>query len=188
MTTGTRAPRDPQAGLTLVEMLVALALFALIGSAGITVLDQVLRSEARTAQALDALADLQRAAHLLATDTAEADPGSLAFPADGGGTVAVLSRRVTDGRRALRYAVEDGAFVRHVTDPGAGTTTRQVLLPGTKAVAWEWIDATGQWHPATAWTPERSGTTPRAVAVTLRLGPGDRSLRLVLPLIPGAPV
>ena len=53
-------------------MLVALVLFALIGGAGLAVLDQ-----ARTDGRLERLADVQRAMHLLTLDFMQATGGSL---------------------------------------------------------------------------------------------------------------
>ena len=77
----SRAPapggRDREAGVTLTEVLVALVLFALIGGAGLAVLDQVLRVQARTDGRLERLAEVQRAMHLLTLDFMQATGGSL---------------------------------------------------------------------------------------------------------------
>ena len=47
--------RDTEAGLTLVEVLVALALFSLIGLAGFTMLDNILRVQSGTQGRLERL-------------------------------------------------------------------------------------------------------------------------------------
>jgi len=53
--------RDQEAGVTLIEMLVALSLFALVGIASFTTLDTILRVRERTDGRLEHLAQLDRA-------------------------------------------------------------------------------------------------------------------------------
>ena len=72
------AARDPQAGLTLVEMLVALALFAVIAAAGFAVLGEVIQIQTATEGRLDRLAGIQRSMYVLTQDFLQATGGSLA--------------------------------------------------------------------------------------------------------------
>jgi general secretion pathway protein J len=160
----TEGPGDREAGVTLVEVLVALVLFALIGGAGLAVLDQVLRVQVRTEGRLERLAEVQRALHLLTVDFMQASGGSLGF-ADG----AVAFRR-SDGP-AVRYGFDGTALTRSVA-AGAGRA-RQVVLSGVGAASWQfyapeagWID---RWPP----DPTRPAANPAAVSLTVSLaGPG----------------
>ena len=66
--TPARAAPPGDAGFTLVEMLVALALFAAIGLAGFTVLDTVVRVRGGTEGRLERLGEIDRALALLTLD------------------------------------------------------------------------------------------------------------------------
>jgi general secretion pathway protein J len=174
--------RDPSAGVTLVEMLVSLALFALIGGAGFAVLDQVLRASRQTEAALAELGDLQRTMHLLAVDAALAEPGSLTLaPATG---AVGLVRRVSGEALTVRYGVEGDVLVRALARPDGTEVARQALASGIAEAAWEGLDARGVWRPLSRIGPFPE-TPVRALALTLRLDRGDRRLRRVLPLLPG---
>jgi general secretion pathway protein J len=175
--------RDPAAGVTLVEMLVSLALFALIGGAGFAVLDQILRVQRQTESVLAELGDLQRAVHLLAVDASLAEPGSLGFDRATGAVT--LARRVHAGLLTLSYGQDGDALVRQLSSPDGTTRTRQTLVGRIDKVEWEWLAQDGSWHPIDrlASPPE----TVRAAAVTLRFSEGDRSLRRILPLLSAGP-
>ena len=107
-------------------MLVALVLFALIGTAGFSVLDQVIRVQARTDGRLERLAEMQRAMHLVTLDFMQASGGSLSF-ADG----AVSFRRGAGvGEIAVRYGLEDTALVRSVSGSLGAAPAGQALAVG----------------------------------------------------------
>ena len=160
------ARRDPSAGVTLVEVLVALALFALIGAAGFSVLDQVIRVQDRTDGRLQRLAQVQRTMQVLAQDFMQAEGGSLGF---GDGAVA-FRRSAGPGEIAVRYALEDGALVRTIAGRGSDAQGRQTLLPGVAALRWGFLDGDLRWGPD--WPPPASEGpqgNPRAVSLDMLL-------------------
>ncbi len=189
---GHAAARSGMAGFTLVEVLVALVLFALIGVAGFTMLDQVLRTQRQTDGRLETLAAMQRAMYLVTLDFTQARAASLTEEPGPQGASVTLRRSAADpaqGVVTLRYAVQDGVLTREVTaGPGAAPGTpaaRQPLLSGISAVAWQYY-APGQgwvggWPPPGGTSvPGQPVPNPQAVAVTLTLEPGLRELRRVV--------
>ena len=158
--------RDAQAGLTLVEVLVALVLFALIGAAGFSVLDQILRTQSRTEGRLERLAQVQRALHLFSLDVMQASGGSLAFAED-----AVALQR--DGGLAVRYGLEETALMRRVSGGLGQTPVAQVLLTDATDIAWRFyapdLGWVADWPPVT----DRPPGNPAAVELEVTLaGPG----------------
>lgn len=59
-------------GFTLIEVMISLAIFALIGLAGFGLVESVIRTQARTSDRLEVLAQQQRAMHLLTLDFSQA--------------------------------------------------------------------------------------------------------------------
>jgi general secretion pathway protein J len=174
-------PRDPAAGVTLVEMLVALALLAIIGLAGVSVLDQVLRAQDRTADRLDRLGQMQRAMHVVTLDFITAVPGSVEPRADG----------VAVGRQAdigIDYRLQDGTLWRRVATPG-GEVARQALLTAVDTAEWRYLAPGGgwsdSWPPADA--PARLGAAPTPRAVELRLTLQDGGALRRLAMLPAGP-
>ena len=118
----SRPARHPEAGLTLVEMLVALALFAVIAAAGFAVLGQVIRVQAATGDRLDRLASIQRSMYVLTQDFLQTTGGSLA--ASGGGVA--FRRSAGPGELSVRYALEGSSFVRELSgDPARAAHGRR---------------------------------------------------------------
>lgn len=161
--------REGEAGFTLVEVLVALAIFAVIGAAGFAVLDQVLRVQRLTEGRLERLAEVQRAMHVISLDVLETTGGSVR-PAEG--ALAFGRTGGADGL-AVRYGVEEGVLVRRLAD-GLGGAARQELIAGVQAVAWRFWRAdtgwTSDWPPPDPLAP-RGNPTALELSLTLA-GPG----------------
>ena len=209
------ARRTATAGFTLVEVLVALAIFALIGVAGFSMLDQVLRTQRLTDGRLERLAEMQRAMHMITLDFAQARGASLTARAGDTGAEVGFSRNAVDaagGSVGLVYALRDGVLMRDVrtgaasagaanagganagsADPGADQgvpAARQPLLRGVTAVDWQFYDAgagwTAQWPPESSTVlPGKPVPNPQAVAMTLILLPDGYQLRRVVLLPAG---
>lgn len=159
----TMTPRPRDAGVTLVEMLVALVLFALVGLAAFTVLDTIIRSRDRTEGRLEAVASLDRALILFSRDMGQSAAGGRSL------TQGILSVAGQDGAVALRldYQVLDGQLVRTITQDGKPPLL-QPLTGGVTAVRWRILDRDGAWQDV--WP--LSGPAPddaRAVEVQLTL-------------------
>ncbi len=164
---GCPPARDPAAGVTLIEMLVALVLFALIAVAGFTVLDQVVRVQNGTQGRLDRLAELQRTMQILTQDLMLASGASLSFSDN-----AVSFRRsAANGEMAVRYDLEDATLVRSVSGvSGAGARpARQPLLSGIDGLRWSFLDAKRQWNARWPKAPDAPPANPAAVALDLAI-------------------
>lgn len=132
--------RQPDAGMTLVEVLVALAVFAVIGTASFALLDQTLRSQRLTETRLARLADLQRMMRVITLDTMQALPGSVTVE---GGDLALLRRgalRTPSGPGAeglsVHYHLDASGLQRQIGLEGSKPEW-QVLLADVKAVTWQ---------------------------------------------------
>lgn len=160
----------PDAGFTLVEVLVALALFAAIGLAGFTVLDVVLAARERTEGRMERLAEIERALTLASRDLAQRAPGPLTAGAEG---VAFRSRGAA-GPAAIRWSLEDGTLWRRIA-PGGGAVgeIEQRVLEDVTALRWRFLDAERAWHEA--WPPEgepTGGAPTQLRAVEVEIAPG----------------
>ncbi len=168
--------RAPDAGVTLIEMMVALAIFALIGTAGFSMLDQVLRTQSRTEGRLEALGDLQRAMYLVGLDASMAQGRSLV--ASDGGVGFMRS-----GGVGLRYALTGDVLRRAVTDAQGRVLADQPLIKAVQAVQWrylngqDWLDA---WPPAATVPGFGLPPNPRALELVVTLAGGQ--VRRVFPL------
>jgi general secretion pathway protein J len=167
--------------MTLVEVLVGLVLFALIGMAGFSVLDQAIRVQARTEGRLARLAEIQRMMHIVTLDFMQASGASLSL-VDG----AVSFRRdAATGEIAVSYGLEDGTLVRSVSGGPNAAVLRQNLLSDVGAIRWGFLAPQGDW--VDAWPQAaRPGASANPAAVSLDLamaGPGlSGDLRRVVAL------
>jgi general secretion pathway protein J len=105
------APARSEAGFTLVEVLVAVGLFALIAAAGLALLDTVARVHGGTQGRLDRLASLQRAGALFTEDVSALSGGRVS----GGEGVVNFERLTRNGAPVqVRYRHQDGALLREI--------------------------------------------------------------------------
>lgn len=123
--------RDAQAGITLIEMLVALAVSSAIGFASFTLLDGVTTRDAQLKGRLDQILDRDRAFQLVTLDAGSAitaafdDAGGLRFETAEQtvtwiGATSGLKRRIErkDGQVLTQILARDAAVVgRHDTSP-----------------------------------------------------------------------
>lgn len=177
-------------GFTLLELLVAVAIFGVMAALAYGGLRGVLAARAETGAAAERLGNLQLAVSLMSRDFQQAVPrpirdayGDAAGALMGSAQTVELTRaghaNPTRARRAtlqrVRWGLDDGELTRwswHVLDrtPGSLPSERR-LLDGVKGLRLRY-HAGGQWHDN--WPPRRlqglsAESMPRALEVTLEL-------------------
>jgi general secretion pathway protein J len=183
-------------GFTLLELLVAIFVAAVMFAIGYAGLTQVARNRADVLVAQRDLGELQRAVRILASDLGQVDPRPVrdelgravspalmaepGTPSPLGFTRAGRVAGATPGRSSLQrieYLIENGALVRlswQVLDRAQGSrASRRVLLRGVRGLSFRFLDGAGQW--STDWPTAAQGTGSPAA---LRLRP--RAIELVL--------
>ena len=151
--------RDTEAGLTLVEVLVALALFSLIGLAGFTMLDNILRVQSGTQGRLERLGQIDRAMMVFSRDLQESDSGSVRQDENG-----VTMNRTGTG--LLSYQAPSTVLLRSLSR----RNFEQQMIDGVKAIRLRSLDSAGTWHDR--WPIEQTqslGLAPTLKAVELQL-------------------
>jgi len=177
-------PTPDSAGFTLIEVVVALALFAIIAAAGVALVNTVLDAQARTAGRLDRVGDLSRAMVVIGRDVTEIADAPLA-----GGAASIGFDRHAGGGGAIGVTYRlDGEVLERIAN---GRT--QVVLDHVAGVRWRYYAAPGGWQDRWPATVVQARGWPVAVAVEVDLaGPGlGGTLRRVVdlpvrPLPPGA--
>jgi len=173
--------RQGDSGLTLVEVLVSLSLFALIGIAGFAIIDSVLTVRDRTEGRLERLGDVERALHLLRLDFEQAGSGALVFD----GVAVSFSREDADRGDAVEiaYHADDGTLIRRVR-PALSPPTFQRLLSGVEDARWRFYSKGAGWRDD--WPVPGNGPAPLPDAVEIDLAldatsamPGGRLRRVV---------
>ncbi|MGI4876530.1 MAG: prepilin-type N-terminal cleavage/methylation domain-containing protein, partial [Janthinobacterium lividum] len=170
------------AGFTLLEVIIALVLFALVSVAGVALVDTVLDVQRRTDGRLERLGDLQRAMFIVTRDFTELADAPLA----GGATGVGFDRHGGGGVIGVSYRFDGGVLQR----VQSGRTQRVIDHVG--AVAWRYYALPGGWQDRWPANDDQARGWPLAVEldVTLAAGPGlSGTLRRVvaLPVRPLAP-
>lgn len=168
--------RPPDTGLTLVEMLIAMALVALIAMAGFSMLSNTVEVQSRTEARLQRLAEIQRAMHLLSTDLEQLIPGTLIHS---GRSIQFLRSR-PEAELSVRYALEERTLKRKLVVADGGEGTEQSLLGRLSELEWSFFVSQTGWEEAWVPDPDTPGAAPLAVrlSVTLVTGDGDPAGKL----------
>lgn len=208
--TGRRAAVEPGhlAGFTLLELLVAVAIFAVLGTLGYGALRQALLAREQITAHSDDLKQLQMAMTLLERDLGQWVPRSVRDQlgdrraplvwTGGPGAVLELTRggHVNPGALPrsdllrVSYEWRDGALLRRawpVLDRVPGSDIAgQALLDEVENLEWRFLDRAGHWHPT--WPPSQatgaavpgtSSSAPVAVEVIIERPPWGRIRRVI---------
>jgi len=184
-----RPTRSRDAGITLIEIMVSMAIFGLIGTAGFSMLDQTLRTRAQTEGRLELLGRLQRTMYLINLDFMLAEGHSLIATPDDKGSIVALRRTEDKGSVDLRYVLQDGVLLRELGP--ANNSQVQTLIDGIEHVQLRFRSADDTawrdtWPPAPPPQGEEAAN-PQAVEVTLVFLTGQDSVRRVVLLPDGMP-
>lgn len=196
-------PRASEAGFTLVELLVALAIFALISVAGVTLLRSGSDTQIAVKNRLEEYSRINRLSNAMEGDLAQAiarplrDPSGQPVPAfteNDAGTAGALFGFVRAGwsnfdeapRAGLQrvaYILEDGDLKR-LSWPmldGTAPADAATLIENVGAAQVQFKDDKGDWR--SDWTATDAMALPRAVELrlTIKDKPEQRMLFLVGP-------
>lgn len=176
-------------GFTLVEMLVALLIFALLSAAGVAVLRLAIDNREVVRARTDRLAEFQRARSILKADLVQVaarrtrgvegrtDPNVfLGEPGEGAGPVLRFVRRgaanpdglARSSLQTVEYRLREGRLeraVRRATD-GAALGEAQAVLTGVREARFAYLTR-GNWAPAFRGSGETAA--PQAVRLELEL-------------------
>jgi len=162
-------------GFTLVEMLVAVAIFGLIASAAVSILSMSITAQEAAGRKLADAASVRRASALLAGDLANAalrlrrdEQGAVrpAFDADGAGFRIV--RRGASLQR-VEYRLDGDRLERRSAEAvdGAAPDRRAVLLRGVQRMSLRFRSPDGIWRER--WDPDDPRIMPRAVELVVEI-------------------
>ena len=188
---GSRAEGLHECGFTLIEVIVSLALFALISLAGLALVDSIVRVEERTAGRLERLGQLNRAMYVLSRDLEQSSVGSLEEIADG-----VRFERQPGGLdeagSVVSYSLRSGSLFRAIGNGDGGTS--QLLVSGVSSARWSFFLVGRGWENDIPADQQSQPLRPAAVAVEIMLDPAAapsgslrRVVELPLPSLPGQP-
>lgn len=172
----------PESGFTLIELMVALSIFALIAAAGVSLLGYSIGAQAAAGERLDDAAAIRRVGALLASDLAQAAP-RISRDAEGrrqaaflGGTGAPEEPALAFVRRGwsnedgearsslqkVEYRLIDGALTRRIWPmvDGAEPMPPSTLLRGVRSLSLRYRIG-GEWRER--WDSKRPGALPQAV-------------------------
>ncbi|MDF1727665.1 MAG: type II secretion system protein GspJ [Sulfitobacter sp.] len=160
----SQSRRAPDAGLSLIEVLVSLTIFAVIGVAGLAVLNTVARTGERTEGRLERLADIDRTFLIIRRDLMQMQGAEVTL--DGGSLR--FRRQTEEDPVGVAYLLQEDRLTRQIDRPGQAEVD-QLLLEGVARSEWSLMDAGRSWQQQ--WPPGVDGppTRPRAAELALTL-------------------
>ncbi|CAI8990104.1 MULTISPECIES: type II secretion system protein GspJ [Pseudomonas] len=175
-----------QCGFTLLELVIAMAIFAVLGLASWGLFDSVLRVQQGTAAHERELRNLQRAMAVIERDLLHvaAQPMVLAPP------LFQFQRshwrnpldQPRSERQILTYRLEGSVLWRESQGEGTEFVQRQRLLEGVRELRWRLFDSQSGW--VAHWSAGQDTKALMALEVQISAG-RFKSIRRVLPM-PGA--
>lgn len=149
-------------------MLIALGVFALIGVAGFTLLNSVLRTQNATDTRLDRMAEIQRAM-LVASSDLDQITGSLGGEA---GSLSLQKADIAGNIVTVHYDLNGDVMTRTISGPGGERV--QTLLTQVTSASWTFHRRRGGWLPV--WP------VPTQPGIAAQIEPGDGITAVALDL------
>lgn len=174
-----RPGRDAQAGVTLVEVLVALGIGGLIAVAGFSVLGNAMTTQTRSDGRLARMAEIERAMQILTLDLEQITAPFGTTP-DG---VLMFERTAFAAPGAgldIAYALKDGALLRQIGGTGAETRA-QVLLRAVRGIDWQ-VYVDGRWRALDTADEDAVAKAVRTVIdlAPIARGPSGKIARIIV--------
>jgi general secretion pathway protein J len=171
-----------QAGFTLIELVIALAIFALLGLASWTLLDGVVRMQQGTMAHERELRGLQRAMAVIERDVLHITEQPVVLEQAALHLQRSHWRNPLDQprseRQVLTYRLDNGALWRESRGEGTLIVQRQQLLDDVRQLSWRLYDGQAGWRS--------DGRVKAPQALQLQVSAGRfEGIRRVL-LLPGA--
>jgi general secretion pathway protein J len=186
----TSFERSAEHGFTLIELLVAVMIFAMLATGGVLLLRSTVAGQAAVRVHLDALADVQRGLSTLDADLSQATV-RISRTQDGALAPAFFGRAAQDDEplmqfvrdgwsnpgmlrhpslQKIEYWWRDGRLERIGYDAldGAEPTEPAVLFDGVTALTLRYRAKNGSWLER--WAPEKPADMPTAVEMVLSRG------------------
>jgi general secretion pathway protein J len=177
---------NEQGGFTLLELVIAIAIFALLGLASWTLFDSVVRVQQGTQSHERELRKLQRAVAVIERDLLHIaqqpvvpDPTQLQLVRSNWRNPLDLPR---SERQVLTYRLDNGVLWRDSRAEGAQSVQRQKLLDDVRDLRWRLYDSQVGWRAD--WPTGPNQKAPLAVEMQVSAGRFE-AIRRVLPL-PGS--
>lgn len=178
--------KNKQTGFTLLELVIAMAIFALLGLASWKLFDGVLRVQQGTAAHERELRTLQRAMAVIERDVLHVTEQPVLLKQN----VLQLQRsnwrnpldQPRSGRQMLAYRLDKGVLWRESQAEGAQSVQRQRLLDDVRQLRWRVFDSQSGW--SSDWASGPGGNTSMALELQVSVGRFE-AIRRVL-LLPGA--
>ena len=171
-----------EAGFTLIEVVISLALFALVSMAGLALVDSVIRVEQGTAGRVERLGALQRTMFVIVRDLEQSSAGTLR-ETEGGVSFERSASTLYEAGRPIGYALRGDSLYRIIG--GSGAQTAQLLIGGVAGASWSfYFDGMG-WQSDMPTDAQNVPLRPAAVAVDILLDdstPPSGALRRVVEL------
>lgn len=188
-----------QRGFTLLELLIALAIFALIGAAAFAGLDTTLELRQQAEQTGQRLANIQFALQIIERDLEQIIPRSVrddsgssqnALQTGSNNAIVSLSRSGWDNflqqprsqLQRVQYELREQNLVRvywpHLD--GAYEARESVLLTGVADLRLRWLNQQRQWQNRWPLTPEQAQQLPLAAEIMLVLNDWGEIPKLIL--------
>ena len=174
--------RSAEHGFTLIEMLIALAIFGMLTAAGVALLSLTVRTQETSERLLGEVGEIRRTGALLTADFARAVPRlrrdrdgrpqpAFTGAAEGEPLQLALVRTGWEGDESgshsslqrVEYRLREGLFERlsYSQVDGAGEAVAVPLLDGVRRLRLRYRDSDGAWRPR--WDPTDPTELPRAI-------------------------